>query len=84
MNWPASAPPALDHSKSAAALSWSSAVKVSTAVVPSSTVKVAALVISGATDWRVKVRVAIGWFENLPVPLMLVMAPRGEVAAFVQ
>ena len=44
--------------------------------------KVVALVISGVTDCRVKVRVAIGSFENLPVPLMLVMAPCGEVAAF--
>ena len=49
-------------------------VKVSTAVVPSSTVKVVALVISGGfgdTDWRVKVRVAIGSFENLPIPRRL-------------
>ena len=47
VNRSASAPPAFDHSRSAAAVSWSSAVKVATAVVPSSTVKVAALVISG-------------------------------------
>ena len=65
MNWPASAPPAFDHSRSAAVLSWSSAVKVATAVVPSSTVKVVALVISGATAWSVKVRLAIGSSEKL-------------------
>ena len=82
MNRPASAPPAFDHAKPAAPLSWSSAVKVSTAVVPSSTVKAVALVISGVTDRRVKVRVAIGSSENLPVALMLVIVPRGEVAAF--
>ena len=32
---------------------------------------------------RSKVSVAIGWFENLPVPLMLVIVPCGEVAALV-
>ena len=34
------------------------------------------------TDWRVKVRVAIGSFENLPIPRRLVMTPCGEVAGF--
>ena len=75
-------PNLVGRDKSATALSWSFAVKVATAVVPSSTGKVVALVISGATAWRVKVRLAIGSSENFPVPLMLVMVPRGEVAEF--
>ena len=34
------------------------------------------------TDWRAKVRLAIGSVENLPVPLMLAMVPCGEVSGF--
>ena len=50
----------------------------------SSASKLVSLVKDGAvlTDWRVKVRVAIRSFENLPVPRRLVMTPCGEVAGF--
>ena len=30
-------------------------------------------------SWRSKVSLAIGWSENLPVPLRLAIIPRGEI-----
>ena len=59
---------------------------VTVALPPASTIAAgeAASINSGAvlTDWRVKVRVAIGSFENLPIPRRLVMTPCGEVGEF--
>ncbi len=57
---------------------------MATVVWFSSTSKLVSLVNDGAvlTDWRVKVRVAMGSFENLPSPRRPVMTPWGEVAGF--
>ena len=58
-------------------LSGSAAIRVPAAVWFSSATKLVSLLNDGAvlTDCRVKVRVAIRSFENLPLPLRLVMTP---------
>ena len=71
----------MDHISSLPPVSSSVAARVVTAVSFSSTSIAEGVVMTGATVWRVKVRVAIGAFENFPIPLMLVIVPWGLVAS---